>query len=116
MAVRAWYGLVMGLSALEQSALGAFRARLDVRFGERLARVVLFGSRARGEGHEESDLDVLVLVRGLTREERRAAIDDAGEVEMATGLIVSALVRDAETWGRADGPLARAVEREGIAL
>jgi len=77
-------------------------------------RLVLFGSRARGEGHEESDLDVLVLVRHLTRGERREAIDEAGEVEARSGLIVSVLARDADAWERTSGPLARAVEREGI--
>jgi len=104
----------MALSALEQSALSDLRTRLTARFGDRLARIVLFGSRALGEGHEESDLDVLVLVRSLTRTERREAIDDAGEVETSSGLIVSVLVRDADAWESARGALAAAVEREGL--
>jgi predicted nucleotidyltransferase len=36
-------------------------------FGDRLVSVVLFGSHARGEARPESDIDVLVIVRGLPR-------------------------------------------------
>ena len=104
----------MALSALERAALSDFRARLLERFGVRLVRFALFGSRARGEGHEESDLDLLVLVRSLSRDERRAAIDDAGEVEFATGLVLSPMVRDVDTW-REDTPLGQAVARDCVA-
>jgi predicted nucleotidyltransferase len=34
-------------------------------FGDRLVSVVLFGSRARGEARLESDIDVLIVARGL---------------------------------------------------
>jgi predicted nucleotidyltransferase len=39
---------------------------LGARFGPDLVSVVLFGSWARDEGRSESDLDLLVIVRGLT--------------------------------------------------
>jgi predicted nucleotidyltransferase len=39
--------------------------------------VVLFGSHARGAAHEESDVDVLVAIDGLTEAERVEAIDCA---------------------------------------
>jgi predicted nucleotidyltransferase len=38
---------------------------LDRHFGDRLVSVVLFGSRARGEARPESDIDVLIVARGL---------------------------------------------------
>lgn len=49
-----------------------FAKRVRTRFGDRLARVVLFGSRARGDVTEESDIDVLVLLRAPIGEETRA--------------------------------------------
>jgi predicted nucleotidyltransferase len=33
-------------------------------YGERLADIVLYGSRARGDGRSDSDVDILVLLRG----------------------------------------------------
>jgi predicted nucleotidyltransferase len=50
------------------------------RFGTRLRQVVLFGSRARGSGRADSYLDVLVLVDGLTRAERREVLDEGARV------------------------------------
>src|SRR5262245_53991204 len=38
---------------------------LESRFGHDLVSVVLFGSCARGEAQPESDIDLLVIIRGL---------------------------------------------------
>ena len=46
--------------------LTRFRAALDELYGRRLDRVVLFGSRARGEGGPDSDYDVAVFLKTLT--------------------------------------------------
>jgi predicted nucleotidyltransferase len=54
------------------SALARFRRALEGRFGGRLREVVLYGSQARGTAHQESDVDVLVVVDGLTDEENAA--------------------------------------------
>jgi predicted nucleotidyltransferase len=40
---------------------------LDRRFASDLVSVVLFGSRARGQSRPESDIDLLVVIRGLPR-------------------------------------------------
>lgn len=65
------------------AALSRFREAINALFGPRLREVVLFGSYARGEAHDESDVDVLVVADGLTEGERREVMDaayDAGAV------------------------------------
>ena len=46
--------------------LSRFRAALDEVYGDRVERVVLYGSRARGEARPDSDYDVAVFLKTLT--------------------------------------------------
>lgn len=50
-----------------------FRKALDDLYGDRIERVVLFGSRARGDAHAESDFDVAVFLRDM--EDRSTEMD-----------------------------------------
>lgn len=47
-----------------------FRDRVRELLGERLRDLRLYGSAARGESHEESDIDLLVLVADGTRHDQ----------------------------------------------
>ena len=55
----------MATSTVTDPVLVRFRKALDEMYGDRLDRVVLFGSRARGDTHVESDYDVAVFLRGM---------------------------------------------------
>ncbi|HIC88065.1 MAG TPA: nucleotidyltransferase domain-containing protein, partial [Anaerolineae bacterium] len=50
------------LSEQEAIALEAYVAALWDRFGDQLVDVLLFGSKARGDAHSGSDIDVLVVL------------------------------------------------------
>jgi hypothetical protein len=86
------------LSAQERGLLDAFALELRERFGPRLRALTLFGSRARGAGRGDSDLDVLVLVDGLTRTERRDILDWGADAIVHWGLVLSPLVTDSANW------------------
>lgn len=51
--------------ALHDAVLQRFRAALDLLYGDRLERVILFGSRARGDARDDSDYDVAVFLKDL---------------------------------------------------
>jgi predicted nucleotidyltransferase len=46
--------------------LRRYRAALDQIYGERIERVVLYGSRARGDAYKESDYDVALFLHGMS--------------------------------------------------
>ena len=102
-------------------ALGTFQSWLGARFGERLREVVLFGSQARGEATDESDVDVLVVIDGLDEAERREVFDrayDAGVdgddfISVAPLPYSTAQARDMR--GR-ERRLMREIARDGVAL
>jgi predicted nucleotidyltransferase len=53
----------MSSSPVDDPILKRFRAALDAIYGDRIERVVLFGSRARGDAHADSDYDVAVFLK-----------------------------------------------------
>jgi len=49
----------------KRRALEAFVRELKEKYEDRVKKVILFGSVARGDCHEESDIDVLVIANGV---------------------------------------------------
>jgi uncharacterized protein len=93
------------------------KRRLQRRFGPRLIDVRLFGSQARGAAHDESDVDVLVLIEGLTRPEKIAVFEVAAEVGIEGGMTLSALAMTPTEMDRLrslEARLALDIDREGI--
>jgi uncharacterized protein len=102
-------------------ALHRFASAVRSRFGTRLADLRLFGSHARGNAGEESDVDVLVLIEDVTRaeaDEVAGMAADAGLLEDAC-IVLSPLVRSPEAFEalrRRELRIARDIDREGIPL
>ena len=108
-------GGVASRSALQ--AAHDFATRLRERFGSRVLWVRLYGSQARGESTERSDVDVLAVVRALTWNEKVEAIDFAFDVGLASGLHVSPVVMaddDFDQLVRRESSFASNVLRDGI--
>jgi predicted nucleotidyltransferase len=81
------------LSPAERSLLVELKRALVDRYGDRLIGLSLFGSRARGEGRGDSDVDVLVDIRDVTMGERGDVLDLADDLGVEYGLVLSPLVR-----------------------
>ncbi len=79
----------METRSVRNPVLARFRAELDRLYGPRLERAVLFGSRARGDAHDDSDYDVAIFLHEFTDRWRELdriipavtdIIDDTGAV------------------------------------
>lgn len=82
------------LDADERRWITDLRRELRDRFGERLRDLRLFGSKVRGDAHEESDIDVLVLLDGCTRDDRNAVWDLAWTIST----VLMPVISDYETY------------------
>ena len=103
--------------ATTDPVLRKFRAALDEVYGERIERIVLYGSRARGDARPDSDYDVAVFLTDLT--DRWDEIDRIVEIETdilwETGAVINALPFRAGAYQERT-PLMHELRREGIDL
>lgn len=105
------------LTAREMQCLQAFRQRLPVQTGDRVASLRVFGSRARGEGDESSDLDILVLTTEISRDLKEAIWDLANDLFLETDILLSPLVMshaEFQTLLARERRLALDIQHEGI--
>ena len=107
------------LTINEQAALSALVSRLREQCGDKLLRVVLFGSKARGDSDAESDLDVLILVNDGDWRFQDAVALVAFDPMIEYGVVLSPLVvndADYRWWQEHHAPIYRNVSAEGIEL
>jgi len=93
------------------------RAALDAMYGDRLERVVLFGSRARGDARPDSDYDVAVFLRDLSDPwpEHRRLADLRVELLQSAGVFLEAQPFPEGTLARRT-PLMHEIRRDGREL
>jgi len=107
------------LSRVEREAIQQFKRGLATLPDALVQRVVLFGSRARGEGNEGSDLDLAVILSEGEGPYWRQIVDVATELNLeyeyrirVSPLIVSQ-AKLMELWDR-ERAIAQAILAEGI--
>ncbi len=95
-----------------------FRTALDEIYGPRIERVVLFGSRARGDAGPDSDYDVAVFLRDmLDRMAEMNRLADLGTVILdETGEFIHAMPYRAGSYNDERMPLMHEIRADGIDL
>lgn len=103
---------------LERTILDKFKALLAERVT--VYKLILFGSRARGDAEPSSDMDVLVVLEGASSEKDRDYVSDcAWEAGFEHGIVVVPVVYTRNEWENSPerhSLLALAVEKEGVLL
>ncbi|WP_461863532.1 nucleotidyltransferase domain-containing protein [Thermococcus sp.] len=81
---------------MKEKALNEFIERLKAQFPGRIERIVLFGSYARGDYDEESDIDVLI-VGELSLDDILSLIF---EIMLKYGVLINAITENKEEFER----------------
>jgi predicted nucleotidyltransferase len=96
--------------------LAELRRRLEGLYGDRLARLILYGSQARGEAGPGSDIDVLVVLKGEVQPHQESTRTEfvAAEVALRFDVAISCFFASEHRFLHPDVPLLRNAQREGI--
>lgn len=89
------------------------------RFGEAVVGLRLFGSYAQARAHEDSDVDVAVVLEQADWQTRKEVIDLATDTGLEHDLLLSPAIFERSTyerWLEQERPLVMDIEREGVAL
>lgn len=85
-------------------------------YGKRLKAVYLFGSYARGDYNEYSDLDVMLVLDDYQSywQELERSGELASKLALQYGISISRVVMKEQQWQNADTPLLRNIRAEGL--
>lgn len=98
-----------------------FMNEVQQLLGNRLKKVILYGSYARGDYNKQSDVDIMILA-DLSFEEieeyRDRISDIAYDIELETGIIVSPVIKNVDKYNAKVQfvPFYKNVQKEGVVL
>ena len=107
------------LSVSEKHIVEEFKRQVEQRFPGELIRVVLFGSKVRGDATRESDIDVLVVIcsEGWRLGDEIRSLGYALELEHGVVLSIQVMSeRHYEELRLCGSQFFKAVEREGVSV
>jgi predicted nucleotidyltransferase len=109
------------MNSATHRAISAFSKKVALRHA--LAKLILFGSRARGDGRPDSDADVAVVLseaHGDFMQTKLEMADMAFDVLLETGVLIQPLPIWEDEWSHPEAysnpRLLENIQREGIAL
>lgn len=94
------------------------KAKLEAIYGDRLRGIVLYGSWARGEATDGSDIDLLILLDNVQNpvSELDEYSKEIHEIDLEYDVVISTLPVDADDFATGELPLYVCARGEGIAL
>jgi predicted nucleotidyltransferase len=94
------------------------RRRLELLYGDRLVKVILFGSQARGDAGLDSDIDVMLVLKGPVdwEIERKRVIPITAELSLEHDVVILCTYVSDDRYLNERSPLLLNVRAEGVAV
>lgn len=101
-----------------KTILTRLKQELEKHYGDRLKQLIMFGSQARGDAHPDSDIDVLVVLKGEVNagEEIEKTGPIIASLSLEKDAVISCIFMDEYRFIHRSGPLLRNIRKEGIIL
>lgn len=101
---------------IARELLRRVKAALSEEFQDRFRGIVLFGSEARGDAADDSDVDLLVLLRGPVKvgDDLDRIIKATYPIQLEVDRVLSAIPMDERAYEEGSRRFLRQVRREGI--
>lgn len=98
--------------------LKTLRSGLDDILGDRLEAVYLYGSRARHDAERESDIDILIVIRGEFDYFEMSDItsDLTWKLSLDNDIVISRVFISRDKFEQADSPFLHNVSREAVLI
>lgn len=95
-----------------------FKKRVKNLYGDKLKQIILYGSCARGDASKESDIDLLIILRGriVPGKEIDRMIDIITEINLKHDVLISVYPVSEEDYKKVKSPLLINIRREGIII
>lgn len=99
-----------------KNLLAELKQGLAEIYGSRLKAVVLFGSYARGDYHEGSDVDIMIVLDTYERywDELIRSAELASDLSLKYNVTISRMIMTEEQWRKGDLPVLMNVRAEGV--
>ena len=101
-----------------RQVLAELHARLKELYGERLVRLVLFGSQARDDARPDSDIDIMLVLKDpvLHEVESERVVPITAELSLENDVVISTIYMSAERYAKERSLLLLNVREEGVAV
>jgi uncharacterized protein len=98
--------------------LGELRRRFERLYGQSMKKMVLYGSYARDDAVEGSDIDVLVVLSGRVSpcEEIERTGDIVAEISLDHDVVISCYFVSEDEYAERRSPLMMNIRREGVSV
>ncbi len=103
----------------ENKALIELKDNLNDFLGNRVIKLVVYGLKARGDYDTESDIDIAIIIQGLSRELKNQIYDMVADIELKYLTSLSTLIlseENIEFLKKRERRISLDIEREGIPL
>jgi predicted nucleotidyltransferase len=96
--------------------LKEFRTGIEKLYGQRLKNIVLYGSWARGEATEDSDIDLVIVLKGDVQpgSEIDRMIDIITDINLKYGVLISVYPVAERDYLTLKSPLLMNARKEGV--